>query len=671
MRQVLILLWLLYHAWQVNAQNNLPILDRRLTIKITNQPLAKVLNIISETANFNFSYGNNIKINRNVTIHAENRTVKEVLDQLFNQQITYQQIGNHLILQKKIIPKNTTQIQGNNVTPTKYNYRVTGYVRDLYSGNGLTNVSIYEKQSLASTLSGDFGYYELPLSSKDSKIFIRYTVQGYMDTIILIPFANNGLIELNLNLTSSNPLMQYDETEILDTADIGFHIPPIDTSDTLVKDSLTRTKLTWDGNHFKKIKVSETQFGKWFINNYQRLSEKNISDSFYRDWQFTLIPPLGTNGRLSGLVTNRFSLNTFIGYNGGVDGAEFGGLLNIVKHNMQGAQFAGFGNMVGGHVKGAQFAGFFNHNLGDLQGFQAAGFYNVNHGYANGMQASGFFNMNLKSMEGMQVAGFLNINKDFLNGAQAAGFVNVNGGSINGIQVAGFVNANRRDLNGAQVAGFVNMNGGDVNGIQAAGFVNIARVVEGGQVAGFVNIAKKVRGFQIGIVNIADSSEGLTIGLINFIRTGLHQLEISKTENNYGLAYRSGTRKFYSTAFVNSSIPIRDSATLMNYGWGLGTSFKILKPLYLIVDLTSQHLTFNFLSDHLNLQNRLNVGLEYRLIKGIAVFGSASLNHLISDTRDYHFNTTFKNYGGNSIWHHAGTYDQHAWIGYQFGLRLF
>lgn len=668
MRQLILLILLLWHAWQMNAQTAIPILDRKVTIKITNQPLAKVLNIISETANFNFSYGTNIKVNRNVTILAENRTIREILDQLFNQQITYQQIGNHLILQRKIIPKNTAQIQGNSEKMSKYNYRITGYIRDLKTGDGIANVSVYERQSLASTLSGDFGYFDLPITCKENKINVRYSIEGYFDTTVELAYANNGLIELNLNLKNKHyPIV---EDNFIETDSVVDNMVQVSTDTTKKTVDSSKTTLAWAGLPFKNVKVSETQLGKWFINSYQRLTEKNISDSFYRQWQITLIPPIGSNGRLSGLVTNRFSLNTLIGYNGGVDGAEFGGFFNFVKHQMHGAQFAGFGNMVGGSVDGAQFAGFFNHNFGNLNGAQFAGFYNFNHGENKGFQAAGFFNMNLKNSNGMQAAGFLNVNRGTFNGAQGAGFVNINGGTFNGVQAAGFVNVNGGNMDGTQVAGFVNVNGGHINGLQAAGFINVAKEVDGGQIAGFVNIAKKVRGFQIGLVNIADSAEGITLGLVNFIRNGLHQIELNKNENNYGIAYRSGTRKFYSIILLNTNLPIKDSNTIMSYGYGIGAAIKLAKPLHLIVDLTSQHLTLNFLSDHLNLQNRLSAGLELKLVKGISIFGSASLNHMIADTRDYHFNNYFKNYGAKPIWHINGTYDQHAWIGYQFGVRL-
>ena len=63
MRVIILTIFICFYS-VAQAQSNTPILDRKVTLKITNQPLGKVLNIISETANFNFSYTSNIlKVN--------------------------------------------------------------------------------------------------------------------------------------------------------------------------------------------------------------------------------------------------------------------------------------------------------------------------------------------------------------------------------------------------------------------------------------------------------------------------------------------------------------------------------------------------------------------------------------------------------------------------------
>ncbi len=623
MKKLILLILLICFSHSINAQNQTPILDRKVTVKVLNQTLGKALNILSETAKFNFSYSTQIiKVNKIVSIHAENRTVKEILDQLFGNEMTYQQIGNHLVIQKKIVPRSTSSVSGSSKPPTRYDVIVSGYIRDLNSGDGISNVSVYHKPSLANTLSGDFGYYKISLSSKTPELELQIRRDQYLDTVIKITHAGNGVIEQHINLQSiSEPkediLITTNDTAVLlinDSANI-ITIP----NDTISK----KPRLVWIDS-LKKIKVEDTKIGQWLIGAYQRVINTNIRDSFDRDWQVTFVPPLGTNGSLSGLVQNKLSFNVLLGYNGGLYGVEFGGLLNFIRQDVYGAQFSGIGNVVGRNTEGAQFAGVFNHNLGDVRAFQAAGFYNYNH----------------RNSEGVQVAGFMNLNRGLLDGVQIAGFGNL----------------------AAQYA----------RAVQIGGFMNIADEIDGGQIAGFINIARKIRGFQIGIINIADSSEGIAIGIVNFIKNGIHQLEFSYSDlSQYGLAYRSGSGRFYSVVSLNTQLPYSDTGTLMCYGFAVGHRARLGKHFYWTTDLGSQHMTYNLKSDHLNLHNKLSTGLEIQLFKRFSIFGTASLNHTINDSTDPRYETGFARLGSDVLWNNHGRFEQKAWLGYNVGVRIF
>ncbi|NJK84760.1 MAG: hypothetical protein HC906_01015 [Bacteroidales bacterium] len=61
-------------------------------------------------------------------------------------------------------------------------------------------------------------------------------------------------------------------------------------------------------------------------------------------FQFTFVTPLGTNGTESYKIINEFSMNALLGINGGVDGFEFGGFINIDQGDVKGGQIAGFSN---------------------------------------------------------------------------------------------------------------------------------------------------------------------------------------------------------------------------------------------------------------------------------------------------------------------------------------
>ena len=222
--------------------------------------------------------------------------------------------------------------------------------------------------------------------------------------------------------------------------------------------------------------------------------DKTDSTVIQKDFQFTFITPLGTNGTNAPKCVNKLSLNLLAGIAYGVDGIELGGFMNVVRRDVKGIQLAGFANSVFANVKGIQGAGYFNYAGGNLLGVQASGFTNVNLGKTTGGQFAGFVNYNGDSLYGAQLSGFANCNVGDLKGAQLAGFANYNHRSFYGLQGSGFVNVNRGNMKGAQLAGFGNLCFGDMEGMQ---------------VSGFMNVAKKVKGAQIGLLNVADSVDGV------------------------------------------------------------------------------------------------------------------------------------------------------------------
>lgn len=86
--------------------------------------------------------------------------------------------------------------------------------------------------------------------------------------------------------------------------------------------------------------------------------------------QFTFIYPLGSNGVNSASYSNHFSLNALIGINGGVKGAEIGGLLNYNHHEVVGGQIAGIANINRTSSTGVMISGVYNHAGADFSGFQ-------------------------------------------------------------------------------------------------------------------------------------------------------------------------------------------------------------------------------------------------------------------------------------------------------------
>ena len=154
--------------------------------------------------------------------------------------------------------------------------------------------------------------------------------------------------------------------------------------------------------------------------NQEQASSDSTKDKT-RAFQLSFVTPLGTNGLNSWNTTNKFSLNILTGYAGGLDGAEFTGLVSVLKSDMRGAQFAGLGHVVLGETKGAQFSGLFNVGLKSAHAWQFAGFINLVTKETKGLQCAGFTNIVTDSLSGVQISGLFNFARK-LNGVQIAPF---------------------------------------------------------------------------------------------------------------------------------------------------------------------------------------------------------------------------------------------------------
>lgn len=329
-------------------------------------------------------------------------------------------------------------------------------------------------------------------------------------------------------------------------------------------------------------------------------------------YQFTFISPIGTNGISAMNTTHILSINMLAGYNGGVNGIEFGGIANVLAHDMVGSQFAGFVNVVKGNMRGLQAAGFANYTHQNTQGIMLAGFINQSMQSAKVLQAAGFSNQVLGACQGAQFAGFSNFCRDSLTGIQAAGFLNFAGDEVKG----------------AQAAGFINIAAGNMNGVQASGFANVAKDVEGTQVSGFINVAKTVKGTQVSFINVADSFEqGVPVGFFSFVRNGYHTFSLGGNETGWTeLQFRTGAEKFHNV-FAVAINPLPKSSAWAA-GYGVGSKFLNTRQSDVTVDLIAFQVHENqIFTDAYNALYRLSARYEFHPGgKKFAIWGGPSLN---------------------------------------------
>lgn len=356
-----------------------------------------------------------------------------------------------------------------------------------------------------------------------------------------------------------------------------------------------------------------------------QINMENIRDTIYRDFQVSFVPFAGTNHKLSGNVISDYSFNVIGGYSLGTAIAEVGGVFNVDRGNVEKLQMGGVFNAVGGKMTGVQVAGVIN--------------------------------MNNKQVEATQVSGTVNFNMSGIKGVQVGGVINMNAGESKGVQVAGVANIQVKDMEGSQIAGVINV---------------ATDSVTGSQIAGVVNIARKIKGTQIGVLNVADTIQGVPFGFLSFVRKGYHKIELSADEIFYAnVAFRTGVRQFYNI-FTAGVKPDNLGDPLWTVGYGVGTTPRLTKRLYLNFDLTSHHIEKGHFSRAMNLLNKLYLGVDVQPGKRFSITAGATLNAHLTEQDYTEYPELFTDYTPRIISDREIGNNSHLqmWWGAKIGIRF-
>ena len=553
------------------ATNGQALLQKNISLEVSNQRLDNVLEILSNKGDFYFSYNSNIiKKDSLVSFRASNKSVKEILSLLFNTTYEFKESGNYIIIRKA--PIRMTLVTQKGVTEERI-YSVSGFVYDEQSGAAIYEASIYEKTVLASALTDSKGYFKIKLkSSKANMAELTVSKEFYEDTTVKIQPRYDQEVTITL----------------MPVELVGYNVV-IKPEDFLTPDSLkviTDTTLAEQAPvTIDSIKVQQTGVGRFLLSGKQKVQSLNLKNFFTtRPFQVSLVPGLSTHGQLNSQVINNFSLNILGGYTAGTNGLEIGGLFNIDQKDVKYFQAAGLFNSVGGEIKGFQVAGINNLVQDHVYGFQAAGINNFVTGKMHGFQVAGIYNHVSDSVKGVQIAGVGNFSRE----------------KASGVQISGVSNISNREMNGVQIAGVV-------------------------------NYAKKLKGLQIGLINIADTSAGYSIGLINIIIKGYHKLSFSANEiENVNAAFKTGNSKLYS--ILKAGLNLSDSNKVYSFGYGLGSELSINKKKTLSInpELSCQYLYLGSW-DYTNLLNRFDLNFNIRLGKYVSIFGGPSYSVYVTD----------------------------------------
>jgi hypothetical protein len=385
-----------------------PLLELPITLKVNNEKTSNVLELIAKQGNFSFSYNSEILDgNTRISLWVIDKPVREVLNQVFKGSISFKIRKQYIILQK-----------GESENEKK-NLIISGYVFDFQTDKPLGKVSIYDRKSLISAVTNQYGFYHIKLSVSQLPVKLVFSKSEYYREEILIKSTKITYQNIGLNpYPKQNNFIPTIEDNSMEKMDSVRSISPIsqkeiiinepqfpDITDEILFPSSPITDSTLYESSFDKFKK---KLGKVLVNRSQRVNAQNVRDSLSSTFQFSILPFLGTNRLLSGSIKNDYSVNLLMGYAGGIRKLEVGGLVNGVRKDVQGLQLAGIGNIAGGKVFGGQIGGIFN-ITGNLQ---------------NGIQLSGISNTTIKESSGWQISP-VNFAHKVVKGGKQIGFINI------------------------------------------------------------------------------------------------------------------------------------------------------------------------------------------------------------------------------------------------------
>ena len=410
-KQGILILGLLCMAWHGLAQSHL---SKLISIEVKSQPIKDVLTIISNEADFNFSY-NSKSVNKDslVSLSIKNASVNQALRKIFNSNYEFKETGAYVIIRRRVI--STSNVVAAKPAHAEY-YYITGVVQDEETGERLADATVYEKVNLISTLTDHNGKFSMRLKNKYKTASLSFSKDGYSDTTLDI----KSNFDQNMSIALSK----------LDPPYVAFGPP---RPDDFIENTRQAPK--------QDIIQGESEFSvehKWIsrllISSKQRIRSMNLK-RFYttRSYQFSIVPGLSSHGRMNPQVTNGVSINLLGGYSGGTNVFEVGTLFNIDKKHVKYGQVAGLFNLVGGNLNGIQVASIYNEVADTVHGTQVSGLVNKA-SEVKGIQVASLYNK-AKSISGLQI-GLINVTEG-LQGT-SIGLINISKGKRSKYKV-GFI----------------------------------------------------------------------------------------------------------------------------------------------------------------------------------------------------------------------------------------
>ncbi len=197
--QQIVIAFLFSHLIIASPISGQSILERKVSLDLSQVSLAKTLKELEKAANVKFSYNSRaLPLGSVVSIRAKEKNLSHVLDDLLLPlNISYKQVSNQIVLRHmaflpgQSIPEEMHNRDGASIfTSTIVDRSLAGRITD-EKGDGLPGVSIAIRGSQRGTNSSADGTYSLLLPDGDQTVIFSFV--GYASQQILVPAGKTAL----------------------------------------------------------------------------------------------------------------------------------------------------------------------------------------------------------------------------------------------------------------------------------------------------------------------------------------------------------------------------------------------------------------------------------------------------------------------------------------------
>lgn len=199
------------------AQQSL--LNKEITLDITEGTVEGILNEIGQKGGFTFSYGNQITLKKQVIIKNKKQSVQSHLDEIFsNEEVVYVAQRNKILLSYRGSKKKDDRTS---VDSLRGNYTIAGYIRDAASGEVLIGATVSVTNQSKGCVSNKFGFYSLTVSK--GVYTLQFSYIGYKLEIREVEVNNDLLmnVELQVQLTALEEIVITGKENSVSTLEMG------------------------------------------------------------------------------------------------------------------------------------------------------------------------------------------------------------------------------------------------------------------------------------------------------------------------------------------------------------------------------------------------------------------------------------------------------------------